>query len=249
MVGVPAAPADTGRLISIEGLNGVGKSYLTERVADAISTRGEQAPLVLEEFSRRTDGNSDLGRRLLRTLVTASNNERFLRGGYPASETLLLLAVKMHDYETVLPHLSTGRMVIEGRSIHSIAVYQSLITHPGDDEAAFDYANTILDLAAGWRPLPDLTIMLIDEVDAAIRRAEHRNQAPFTPEQWEIHRRAAELFERLAAVDTEHIRLLDRREHDTDTLIAAIDESLATAPTRPFYGVVAAQLTHGSGRG
>ncbi len=83
-------------------------------------------PLVVEEFSqRRDDDDVDLGRRLLRTLVTAAQGGHFLRAGFPKSETLLLLAIKMHDFEATLPTLLVGRTVIEGRSIHSTAVYHS----------------------------------------------------------------------------------------------------------------------------
>src|SRR5262249_658950 len=117
---------DRGRLISLEGLNGVGKTYLTALVAAADHA---QPPLVVEGLWHGVD-HKDLGRRRLRTLITASHGERFLRGGFPKSETLLLLAIKMHDFETTLPELRAGRTVIEGRSIHSTAVYQSLIMHP-----------------------------------------------------------------------------------------------------------------------
>lgn len=233
--------AGHGRLVSIEGLNGVGKTYLTTRVIKAAADRGEQPPQVIEEFSSRADTDGDLGRRLLRTLVAASGGERFLRAGFPRSETLLLLAIKMHDFEAALPALQAGRTVIEGRSIHSTAVYQSLIMHP-DDEEAFGLASRILDGAARWRPLPDLTIVLTDDVDAAVGRAETRNGETFTDEQWTLHRRAASLFERLAAADPEHVRLLDRREHDADALVDIITAWMASAPTRPFHGLVPATV-------
>lgn len=235
------AAANRGRLVSIEGLNGVGKTYLTTRVIKAAADRGEEPPQVIEEFSSRADTDSDLGRRLLRTLVAASGGERFLRAGFPRSETLLLLAIKMHDFEAALPALQAGRTVIEGRSIHSTAVYQSLIMNL-DDEDSFALARQILDAAALWRPLPDLTIVLTDEVDAAVGRAEARNGEPFTAEQWSLHRRAAPLFERLAAADPDHVRLLDRREHDADNLVEIITALLASAPTRPFHGLVPATV-------
>jgi len=187
-----------GHLISIEGLNGVGKTYLTSRVVDAASERG-QPPLVVEEFSRRADGGSDLGRRLLRTLITASDGERFLRAGFPRSETLLLLAIKMHDFETTLPALLAGRTVIEGRSIHSTAVYQSLIMNPDDDQAAAELAGCILDSTARWRPLPDLTIVLTDDVAKAVGRAQDRDGIIYTAEQWDLHHRAAALLRRSSA--------------------------------------------------
>ncbi|MFD2422418.1 dTMP kinase [Amycolatopsis pigmentata] len=228
--------AARGRLVSIEGLNGVGKTYLTTRFIKAAADRGEPLPQVTEAFSNRANADTDLGRRLLRTLISASGGERFLRAGYPRSETLLLLAIKMHDYEAAWPALRAGRTVIEGRSIHSTAVYQSLIMNPDDDDAAFVRAGQILDCAARWRPLPDLTIVLTDDVDAAVGRAEARNGAAFTAEQWNLHRRAAPLFERLATADPERVRLLDRREHDADALVDIIATWIPRAPTRPFHG-------------
>lgn len=199
---------ERGRLISLEGLNGVGKTYLTTHVA---ATDHSQPLLVVEGFSRRAGHDDDLGRRLLRALVTASHGERFLRAGFPKSETLLLLAIKMHDFEITLPALRAGRTVIEGRSIHSTAVYQSLIMHPEDDVAALALARQILDSATRWRPLPDLTIVITDDVKAAVTRAETRDGITYTAEQWHLHHRAAALFEHLAHADPKHLRLLDRR--------------------------------------
>ncbi len=228
-----------GRLISLEGLNGVGKTYLTTRMA---ASDHDQPPLVVEGFSHRPDNDTELGRRLLRALVTASHGERFLRAGFPKSETLLLLAIKMHDFETTLPALRAGRTVIEGRSIHSTAVYQSLIMNPDDDLAALELAGRILDSTARWRPLPDLTIVITDDVKAAVGRAETRDGIAYTAEQWQLHHRAAALFERLAHADPEYVRLLDRREHEVPPLVAIIREWIATAPTRPFDGLAPATV-------
>jgi hypothetical protein len=47
--------------------------------------------VTAELFSRMTT-DADLGRRLLRALVTVAKGEHFLRAGFPKSETLLLLA-------------------------------------------------------------------------------------------------------------------------------------------------------------
>jgi dTMP kinase len=215
-------------LLSVEGINGVGKTYLTGLVVDQLTREGRQPPVVLEEFSRRCT-DTDLGRRLLGTLVQASGGERFLRAGYPGSETLLLLAIKTHDYESVLDLLAAGRTVIEGRSLHSIAVYQSLISHPDDEGRAYGFATTLLHLAEEYRPLPDRTVLLTDDVETAVRRAEARNQEAFTAEQWVLHHRASALFERLAAAAPDRILILDRRQHDAASLTTAMIELLDTA--------------------
>jgi dTMP kinase len=224
-----------GRLISIEGLSGVGKTYLTHRVIAAAAAVAGEPPLVVEEFSqRRDDSDVDIGRRLLRTLVTAAKGEHFLRAGFPKSETLLLLAIKMHDFEAALPTLLAGRTVIEGRSIHSTAVYQSLIMNADDHHAAAASVARILDTAQRWRPLPDLTIVITDDPQAAVHRAEVRDGTTFTTEQWARHHQAAQLFEHLATLDPDHVRQLDRREHDTEALVATISEWITTAPVCPF---------------
>lgn len=77
--------------------------------------------------------------------------------------------------------------MIEGRSIRSTAVYQSLIIHPDGNKAATASATHILDMAACWRPLPDLTIVITDDPQAAVRRAEARDGTIFTTEQRAIH--------------------------------------------------------------
>jgi dTMP kinase len=228
---------DRGKLIAIEGLNGVGKTYLTDRLITATTHRGMRTPHVIEEFSRRTGAATDLGRRLLRTLIDAADGEYFLRGGFSKSETLLLLAIKMHDYETARPALLAGETVIEGRSVHSTAVYQSLILEPHDNAAA-QRANQILTDTARWRPLPDLTIVLTDDVATAVRRAETRDRRRFTAEQLRLLHRAARLFEQLTTTDPQRVRLLDRRAHDPAALVEIMTTWIAEARAQPFAGPI-----------
>jgi dTMP kinase len=103
--------------------------------------------------------------------------------------------------------------------VHSTAVYQSLISHPDDDEAAHRHVHAILNLAAAWRPLPDRAILLTDDVTAAIHRAERRDGIQYTTEQWRLHHRAATLFTRLAVDDPDHVTALDVRGKDTDAIV------------------------------
>lgn len=223
---VTATECPRGPLISIEGISGVGKTYLTGLLATALA---DQEPLVLEEFSARHDSTTDLGRAIVQSLYQAANDDPFLRGGYPGSETLALLAVKMFDFERCRDALAVGRLVLEGRSVHSTAVYQSLIV-TDDDEAAHDLAHTLLALAKQWRPPPDLAILVDDDVDVAIGRAEHRDNRSCTSEQRRIHQRAARLYLRLATDDPDRVAVLDRRQLTTDELITAMGDLIASAP-------------------
>jgi dTMP kinase len=199
-------PGPRGPLISIEGISGVGKTYLTHRLVR------DQAITAIEPFSERAHtGAGSLGGQILRALITAAHGEHFLRGGHPGTETLLLLAVKTFDFGQCLPLLTRGRTVIEGRGLDSTAVYQSLIAYPDDIERAHAEARAILVIAAQWRPLPDLTILIDDDVTTAIGRAEQRDGRRFTPEQMSIHRQAARLFSLLAADYPDRFEVIDRR--------------------------------------
>ena len=229
-MGAPTRAARRGTLVSIEGLSGVGKTYLTQQLLASLPPA--QAPVVLEAFTQRRTG-TDLGRSLLRALITASGGDRFLRGGHPHSETLLLLAVKLHDFETSRATLDAGHTVIEGRSLHSTATYQALIVEHHDDRA-LTLARRILTDAAVWRPLPDLTVIITDDPAAALRRAEQRDHEPPTPEQRQLHLRAAALFELLAHDDPDHVRILDRRRTDTENAVATLSRWITEAPQRSW---------------
>jgi dTMP kinase len=215
----PAFPCRRGMLVSIEGVTGVGKTYLTTQLR-ATSPGLVADAVVVDEFSSRP-AYGDLGHDLLCALTTAARGDPFLRGGHPATETLLLLAIKTYDYEArCAAALRTGSLVLEGRSLHCVAVYQSLILHPTDDQRAYDQMRAILGIAARWRPLPDLTFLITDDVNAAVERAERRDGTAFSPADRLFHHRVAALFDRLAAEAPGTVTVIDRRHLSSTDAIA-----------------------------
>ena len=207
---MPTTPQQRGLLVSAEGITGSGKTYLIQHMLAEHEVLKARA-VELEEFSRRPS-HGELGHEILAALAEAADGDRFLRGGRPATETLLLLAIKTYDYEAYCaPALRRGRLVFEGRSLHSIAVYQSLILYPGDDEKAYQEMWALLDLAIQWRPLPDMTFLVMDDVNASIERAEGRDRTIFSPEEKRFHYRAAELYNRLAVDVRTRVDIIDRR--------------------------------------
>ncbi|GAA4229424.1 dTMP kinase [Streptosporangium album] len=209
-----------GPLVSAEGINGVGKTYLTNRAVEALDDK----PLMLDEFSQRANGRPGLGEALLRFLREASAGDPFLRGGTPMAEALVLLAIKRHDLDTVIPDLSSGRAVVEGRSVDTTAVCQALLLRPDDPDAALETATALLELASSYRPLPDLTILVTDDASEAVVRAQRRDRRVFTTEQATFMREACALYERLAATDPARYRVVDRRsvgEHEAAEQIRA----------------------------
>jgi dTMP kinase len=209
---------DRGPLISIEGIPGVGKTYLTGHAAGGLDGN----PLVLDGFSQREQGCPDLGKALLHALREASGRDPHLRSGAPAAEALLLLAIKRHDLDIVLPELSGGRIVVEGRSVDTTAVCQAVQLHPGAPAAALNEAVALVRLAASFRPLPDLTILITDDASAAIARAQRRDNRRFTPDQVAFMRETCTLHEQLAATDPLRYRVVDRRSTDSHQAVRQI---------------------------
>ncbi|MDP4511763.1 dTMP kinase [Nonomuraea turcica] len=210
-----------GPLISIEGITGVGKTYLTNR---AVEEAFDGKPLRLDGFSQRASGRPGLGEALLRCLREASAGDPFLRAGNPLAEAVFLLAIKRYDLDTVIPELSSGRAVVEGRGVDSTAVCQALQLRPDDPDTALETATALLEFASSYRPLPDLTILVTDDACEAIVRAQRRDRCVFTTEQATFMREACALFERLAATDPARYRVVDRRsvgEHEAAELIRA----------------------------
>ena len=207
-----------GPLISIEGIPGVGKTYLTSHAVNGLDGQ----PLILDGLSQREQEPPDLGKALLRALRATSGPDPFLRGGAPAAEALLLLAIKRHDLDMVLPELSGGRIVVEGRSVDTTAVCQAVQLHPGAPAAALDEAAALVSLAALFRPLPDLTILITDDPSAAIERAQRRDNRRFTPDQVAFMTQTCALHEQLAATDPVRYRVVDRRSTTGDEAVLQI---------------------------
>ncbi|MEU6562614.1 dTMP kinase [Nocardia nova] len=209
-----------GPLISIEGITGVGKTYLTHRAFDTLT----DPPLLLEGFSQRANENPGLGKALLGALREASGGDPFLRTGAPMAEALILLAIKRHDLDTVTADLASGRAVVEGRSVDSTAVCQALLMHLDNPDEALATATDLLELAASYRPLPDLTILITDDAAQAVARTQRRDQCLLTSEQATFMYAAAGLYEQVAATDPARCRVLDRRavdEHEAAEQIRA----------------------------
>ncbi|MER5356222.1 thymidylate kinase [Kitasatospora sp. NPDC002551] len=221
-------PDRRGVLVSFEGISGTGKSHLTRLVAPRLD-----APLLVEEFSSRRT-RADLGSRIISALAAAADGDRFLRGGFPASETLLLLAVQLRTWETIRAPLHTGRTVLEGRSLHSVAVYQAAALHPRDDTAALEQARALMREATAWRPAPDITILLTDHVGTALGRAEQRDGRPISAAERAVHERCARLFTELAA-DDPRVRHLDRAaQPDPQAAADLITTWVTTAHPQPW---------------
>lgn len=144
----------SGRFISLEGVDGSGKSTQASMLADALRDRGHEVKAV------REPGGTPLGE-AIRDVVLGPDAMS------PWAEALLFAAARAQLVADVIrPALEAGNWVVADRFLDSSLAYQGTARGLGIDRVAQVNAPAIEDC------MPDLTIIIdIAPGSAADRRA------------------------------------------------------------------------------
>jgi dTMP kinase len=198
-----------GKLITIEGLDGAGKSTLASALVAALRRRGIDARML------REPGGVPVAERV-RELV----KDPALHVGTRA-EALLYAAARAQLVEEALePLLGAGTWVVLDRFVDSSLAYQG-----AGRELGIAAVRTINEFAAGDLR-PDRTLLLV--VDPAVGRSRSRARAEPTDrleqEDDRFFARIASAYERLAAEESRRIRTLDAAQGPDRVLDAALGE-------------------------
>lgn len=192
-----------GIFITLEGIDGCGKSTHMEMLADALGRRGVQ-PIVTRE-----PGGTSMGERIRRLLSEAGNSLA------AQTELLLIVAARaQHVRELIGPALEGGRVVISDRYTDSSLAFQGY--GRGLDLATIEDMNRF---ATGGLT-PDLTILFDLDPARARARLDRRTQsvAPdaidsdldyFDREEKAFHERVRAGYLRLREKDPSRIHLVD----------------------------------------
>jgi dTMP kinase len=143
-----------GRLITIEGLDGTGKTTLADALAAALRAEGRDVALL------REPGGVELSERI-RALVKDPALEVD-----PRAEALLYAAARAQLVAArIEPALAAGTWVVLDRFVDSSLAYQGIGRGLGVDEVLE------LNLHATHGLLPDATVLLLLDADTAAVRA------------------------------------------------------------------------------
>ena len=226
-----------GAICSLEGISGVGKSYLIQVLRPAL------ADLPITFLSEVVDrAGQDLDRDIIALL--AKRGDRFFRSGKPLTETFLLLALKMCDYEArIAPALAQNRLVLEDRSLDTIAVYQALILHPDSLERQLHAAQEIYAIGAQFRRPPDLTFLIEDDFSVALARIEQREQTQLTQEEISVLQGASLLYTRYAEDQAARFVRVPRPALSLDQLVQTIRTHLLALANRQEPGSTIVSLS------
>jgi dTMP kinase len=168
------------RFLTVEGIEGVGKSTQVARLSQALSERG------IAHVVTREPGGTPLAERI-RDIVLNSRDEAVP----PMAELLLMFAARaVHLANHVEPNLRAGRWVVCDRFIDATYAYQG-----GGRHLSLDDIRRLETMVLGARR-PDLTVLLDAPVPQALQRARQRN-AGAAADRFESER--TEFFERVRA--------------------------------------------------
>jgi dTMP kinase len=186
-----------GRFLTVEGIEGVGKSTQVARLSAALSERG------IAHVVTREPGGTPLAERI-REIVLALRDEPLP----PIAELLLMFAARaVHLANHVEPNLRAGRWVICDRFIDATYAYQG-----GGRRLGIDPIRQLQTMVQGAR-LPDLTVLLDAPVEQALERAHRRNAGAaadrFESERAEFFERVRDAYRARAAAEPNRIAVID----------------------------------------
>jgi dTMP kinase len=203
-----------GKLITIEGIDGAGKSTLAGALVRELTARGRQVELL------REPGGVDVSERI-RALVKDP-----ALAVAPRAEALLYAAARAQLVQELLsPLLEQGTLVLLDRFVDSSLAYQGAGRELGVEEVRHinEFATAGLT--------PDRTLLL--RIDPALGRARQDERA-LQPDRLEregeqFFARIAAAYDELADKEPERIRPIDAGQALEDVLrdaLAAIEDLL-----------------------
>ena len=182
-----------GAFISLEGVEGVGKSTNVAFAADAVRRAG------YDVVTTREPGGTQLGERVRDWILNGDHGSLS-----PEIEALLMFAARArHLDEVIRPALAAGRWVVCDRFTDATVAYQ------GGGRGA---SRTLLDalraeIQKGLEP--DLTLLLDAPLEVGASRIRDRKADHFEREQRPFFERVRATYLSLAAQHPERIKLID----------------------------------------
>lgn len=198
-----------GRLITLEGVEGVGKSTLLPVVKDFLTERG------VEVLHTREPGGTELGEQL-REVVLNTDQEII-----PKAELLLMFAARaQHVEKVVVPALESGVWVLCDRFTDASYAYQGGGRRLGVERVGIIEQWVLGDLNA------DLTLLLDASRETSLERTKKRREFD------RIETEGDEFFERVRAAylarandNSGRIKIIDANP-DFETVVASVQSQL-----------------------
>ncbi len=185
---------ERGCFITIEGIEGVGKSTQISAIIDRLEAQGKKVLLT------REPGGTELGEAIRQLLLSTEFPPMDQR-----TELLLMFAARAeHIYTRILPALDEGVWVVSDRFTDASYAYQG-----GGRQIALE---KIMGLEAWVQEgfTPDFTFLLDAPVEVGLSRARNRGpQDRIEQEDLDFFQRVRDCYLDRAAAEPERFRVID----------------------------------------
>jgi dTMP kinase len=215
----------SGQLITLEGIDGSGKSTAAKNIALKLAEMMPERRLVLTAEPTTSGAGNILRKELARadageTSVAQRMEELFLFMADHAS----------HLAKTIIPSLESGAIVLSDRYTDSTAAYQGVTLR----NVLPDPVQWIRSLYKPWNLPPDRTLLFILDPRLALQRMQSRpGREKF--ERFEFLQSVDENFRMLASLEPERFVLIDAgkpQETVVEDALLAIIELISREPVR-----------------
>ena len=178
-----------GKLITIEGISGSGKTYYFNKLREEY--KNDDRIFFNCEI---TDGNHEnYGSKIFEILY--SKKSRFFDIGNPKAETLLITAKQAFDEDNfILPALKDDKIVISDRGFDTICIIEGIMYTKKYGGNLIENVETLYCVLKYFNRVPDTTILLDGNINNAITRAEIRDGLPYTKEELKILNECSMLY-------------------------------------------------------
>jgi len=184
--------------LTIEGIEGVGKSTQVARLSEGFNERG------IAHVVTREPGGTPLAERIREMVLLDSAGGESMP---PTAELLLMFAARaVHLTNFVEPNLRAGRWVVCDRFIDATYAYQG-----GGRRLNVEHIRQLETMVVGPRR-PDLTVLLDAPVGQALERVRRRNAGSadrFESERAEFFERVRDAYRARAAAEPTRIAVVD----------------------------------------
>lgn len=216
--------------ITLEGIEGSGKSTQIPLVADLLRSAGMDCVVT------REPGGTAVGSRIRSILLDPDN-----RGLHPYTELLLYAADRsQHIRERILPALKAGKTVLCDRYVDATLAYQGIARGLGVEIVRSLHQLTMNDL------MPDLTLLFDLAPEVGLKRAwqqlENGSRAAaesrFEAEAAVFHQRVREGYLKLCASEPDRFWRIDAEKDLSDVTdqVRRIIETEVLKPTGAHLG-------------
>ena len=194
-----------GKLVTIEGVDGAGKTTVIKNVLKRLSNHSE-----LEFVYTREPGGNQIAEQIRKVILNQENSNMDA-----VTETLLYAAARrQHLVEDIKPMLEQGKVVICDRFVDSSIAYQGVGRGVG-----YDKVKQINDLITD-EIKPDLTLYFEIEPEIGLKRiSDHRIDEVnrLDKEEASFYKKVAQGYHQLIKNDPERFEIINADQSISDT--------------------------------